>query len=449
MKKSISICMIGLFTLITLLSVTEEPTKAVDKVKGNIVNDAKEKRKEFGFPEDEEKVEKLISEDEFSEMFGFYLTSEEEMALKERIIEQDIVFKKIKFLIDSTYYLKNQHLGMYINQYEGGDIYIGFKSGKMSIQQIVNTVNASIQSFIPIHVYEAEYSESEMNQYMNILNQSIYDLQQSIPSMEYLNLDFINQKIKVGVTNSSDVKQETVQQLSKITNADSKIFEIVYDPYSSEQDHNRNAKYRPMKGGIVIDDDTNQTTLGECTLGYSAIDPSTNEGYIITASHCWFESPGTGIFQGEGYVGHISSKEHYGNNVDAKGIRVTSTDLLSNDVYSESVGLTVPQVPGNDVLGEMVCMSGRNRGANNSCGTLQGKNNSRFWTNKNGEEVWFNSIRLATYESTNGDSGGTVFYDETLKGINKGRVTEDGVTYGTYSHVGNVTNRLGLNPVTW
>lgn len=78
----------------------------------------------------------------------------------------------------------------------------------------------------------------------------------------------------------------------------------------------------------------------------------------MTAAHCWYKQPGTGIYQSDAYIGTFSSIAHYGNNVDAAAIRVSSTNLLSNQVYNETTRLTALQVPGNDVIGEVVCISG-------------------------------------------------------------------------------------------
>lgn len=122
---------------------------------------------------------------------------------------------------------------------------------------------------------------------------------------------------------------------------------------------------------------------------------------------------------------------------------------MSNKVYASSSRLTSLEVAGNDKLGDVVCMSGRNRGESNSCGTLQGKQISKFWKDPNGQEVWFDNLRAATYTSAGGDSGGTVYRGNQLKGVHKDRTTENGITYAVYSHVTHVTNRLGLTPVTW
>lgn len=212
------------------------------------------------------------------------------------------------------------------------------------------------------------------------------------------------------------------------------------------QDLSRISTIRPLQGGTTLG--RAASSVGECSLGYSVIDSNSNP-YVITAAHCWY-GENIGIYQGASYIGTRSSIFHYGNDVDAVAIRVSSNSLLSNYVYNEVFTLTGVETPGNDVIGQTICMLGRNRGESSLCGPLQSKNSSMFWNNPNIGEVWFNNSRLASYNSTGGDSGGTVFNRNTLMGVNKGRFeTGEGNYYGVYSHVGNVTNRLGLTPKTW
>lgn len=124
---------------------------------------------------------------------------------------------------------------------------------------------------------------------------------------------------------------------------------------------------------------------------------------------------------------------------------VTSNNFLSNKVYGTSTLLTNIQVAGNDVLGERICKSGM---WGNNCGTLLSKNKSGYW---GPNDTWFDNLRVSNYYSEGGDSGGSIYNDNdnTLKGVHKGRYTENGTTYRVYSHVTNVANRLNITPVNW
>jgi hypothetical protein len=399
------------------------------------------KRSEFGFSTDESQVTSLMSQQYLSKEFGFYLTPTEEQELINRIQEQDVKTDEIRNL----YSLDENYLGMYIDQASGGTINIGFKENTTPMLEA-----SSINSFLPIKTFEAEYSEKEMEDAANLLSSNLSIVTELIPSLLYINVDFINQEIQIGTKEEvNDADGLIVQKISEITRQNKNLFKIVTDPTSKTEDNLRTDRIRPLQGGLTID--SAPSTAGNCSTGYSALDSSGNP-YIMTAAHCWYKQPGTGIYQSDAYIGTISSIAHYGNNVDAAAIRVSSTNLLSNQVYNETTRLTALQVPGNDVIGEVVCISGRNRGETNPCGTLQGKSASAFWEiMDNGvlTKVWFDNLRAATYPTSGGDSGGTIFRGNTLKGINKGTLPASGFVYSVYSHVGNVTNRLGLTPVTW
>ncbi|WP_194542623.1 S1 family peptidase [Paenibacillus sp. JZ16] len=274
---------------------------------------------------------------------------------------------------------------MYIDQASGGTINIGFKENTTSMLEA-----SSINSFLPIKTFEAEYSEKEMEDAANLLRSNLSIVTELIPSLLYINVDFINQEIQIGtIEKVNDADGLIVQKISEITRQNKNLFKIVTDPTSKTEDNLRRDRIRPLQGGLTID--SAPSTAGNCSTGYSALDSSGNP-YIMTAAHCWYKQPGTGIYQSDAYIGTFSSIAHYGNNVDAAAIRVSSTNLLSNQVYNETTRLTALQVPGNDVIGEVVCISGRNRGETNPCGTLQGKSASAFWEiMDNGvlTKVWF------------------------------------------------------------
>jgi hypothetical protein len=156
--------------------------------------------------------------------------------------------------------------------------------------------------------------------------------------------------------------------------------------------------------------------------------------------------PGHGFFQGGEYIGHSSSKWRYGNSADAMGIALTDSSFLSSGVFGNYYKLNNIEVAGNDVIGDIVCISGIKSG--NNCGVLEGRFFEGFWGRdeaKGIEGVWFDNLRVASYASTGGDSGGTIHNGSILKGIHKGSL--DGRKY--YSHVTHVQNRLGLTVVNW
>ncbi|WP_339313295.1 S1 family peptidase [Paenibacillus sp. FSL M7-0896] len=412
------------------------------------LENALEKRVEFGLNNDESA--KIFNDNKYiSKKYGIYLSSSEEEALTKRFEQQDKLIPQIKEYFYSVPELKEKYLGLYIDQANGGEVRIIIKSQEDSLQKgTVSNVTYLAEQFedkfnieLPISFEEGGYSEKQIEDVSMLVSENIELISQDI-DIRYVTGDFIGQKVKLGITKSNIDKEYALSKISSITQQDQSLFEIeeLDDDYSTV-DSSRTTTTSPLQGGLAID--SSPSTSGVCSMGYSAIDANSNP-YVITAAHCWYKNSGVGIYQGGNYIGYTSSLSHYGNEVDANGIRVTSNSLLSNKVYKDS-NLTSVEVAGNDVLGQVVCMSGRNRGESSSCGTLQSKAHYNYWKDPNGVDVWFDSLRLATFAQSGGDSGGTVFSRGKLMGLHKGYSND----YSAYSHVTHITNRLGLTPVTW
>ncbi|WP_017812409.1 S1 family peptidase [Paenibacillus shenyangensis] len=415
------------------------------------LHQAIEQRKQYGLPDTKASILKTSNEMRISNKYGIYLSPLEEQELTARFEAQDLTIPEIRKYIDSNPSLKNDFVGIYIDQKDNGKIHVGFKNTSSAVSlrsnqgNVIKDLERVADDSIPISVYQATYTEEELNKLTNIVSDHINELT-PIANVKYVSLDFVDQHIAIGLLDTADKISALQNELESITGYDKSVFsfDLLDDSYKTE-DLARTSTIRPLQGGITLGREA--STSGECSLGYSAIDSNSNP-YVITAGHCWY-GENIGIYQGGSYIGTRSNISHYGNDADAVAIRVSSNTLLSNYVYNEVFTLTGVETPDNDVIGQTVCMSGRNRGESSSCGPLQSKNSSMFWNNPNIGEVWFNNLRLASYNSTGGDSGGTVFHRNTLMGVNKGRFETGGNYYGVYSHVGNVTKRLGLTPKTW
>ncbi|WP_339278008.1 S1 family peptidase [Paenibacillus sp. FSL W8-0426] len=401
-----------------------------------------DQRKVFGFTTENSVVSPLITSRKISEKYGFYLSANEEKALDERFNKQDKFIPILKETIRSHQELKENFLGIYIDQNQGGIINVGFKKDIPSKQ--LNFISKSLDNELPIRIYTAEYTEEELDKATNRISESVTKIRENGINIEYVNLDFINQKITVGIRDH--ISESALDIISSVTDVDASIINLeVVDPTYKTSEDARTDTHTYMLGGLVIDGKAGGG--GNCSIGFSAIDPSSNP-YIVTAEHCWPKASGTGVYQGNNYIGYTSSKVNYGNEADAAAIRLNSSNSMSSKVYSESIKFSSVQVAGNDVLGERVCKSGM---WGNSCGTLLSKNSSRYWTNPVYGTVWFSSMRVANYISDGGDSGGTIWNNNNgeLKGVHKGVYTENGTTYRVYSHVTHIQNRLGITPVTW
>ncbi len=430
---------------LTLLFLGTTSIQADDSISQSVLSSEKalvDQRAVFGLTTENSVVSPLITNRKISEKYGFYLSANEEKALDERFNKQDKYIPILKEKIRSHPELKENYLGLYIDQKQGGIIHVGFKKDISSAQ--LNLISKSLNNELPLKTYTAKYTEEELDIATNHISESVLKIKENGIHIEYVNLDFINQKITVGIRDH--ISESVLDIISSVSAVDASIMNLeIVDPTYKTTEDARTDDHTYMLGGLVIDDIAGGS--GKCSIGFSAIDSSSNP-YIVTAEHCWPQAPGTGVFQGNNYIGYTSSKAHYGNEADAAAIRLGSSSSLSSKVYAESVKFSSVQVAGNDVLGERVCKSGM---WGNSCGTLLSKNNSRYWTNPVYGTVWFNSMRVANYISDGGDSGGTIWNNNNgeLKGVHKGSYTDSGKTYRVYSHVTHVQSRLGITPVTW
>ncbi|WP_341321798.1 S1 family peptidase [Solibacillus sp. FSL H8-0523] len=436
------------FSLVTSINVSAKSVSSLDQT--DILNSSNDStamvtesskihgREIYGLSTETSVIKSLKTENYYSKKYGIYMSPNEEAKLEERFAIQDKVVPKLKDDVLAMYG-RDAFLGMYIDQKNGGVVNIALRKGTHTpLIKSENLIATKYGSDLPINFYEAKYSESDLDRIMDDINNNIDILSKQI-NIQYANVDFINQKITVGIKDNGTPIAEASKVISDLLKQDETLFNVkVVDENFKTSDEARYTTQSPILNGLVID--SSAGTLGNCSVGFSAIDSSSNP-YIVTAGHCW-SSLGTGIYQGSNYIGHVS-KRHYGNNADAEAIAVSSNTLLSNKLYGTTTLLTSVQVAGNDVLGERVCKSGMH---GDSCGTLLGKNNSGYW---GANDTWFDNLRVSNYESSSGDSGATIYDGKTLKGIHKGTLPENGVNYRVYSHVTNVSSRLNLTPVNW
>lgn len=369
-KKAWLIVGILALSLGTLSSVSAESVSSPDKAEVLQVSDNAAAvdesskingRKTYGLSTETSVIESLKNGKYYSERYGIYLSPDEEAKLEERFKIQDKVIPELQKDVLATLG-PDAYLGMYIDQKSGGVVNIGIREGT-SVKNSESLIASKFSSELPIKFYEAKYSESDLDRIMDVINANVDGLSKQI-NIQYANVDFINQKIVVGIKGDVAPIAEASKVISDLTKHYEALFhvEVVDETYKTSDDA-RYTTQSPILDGLVID--SSPSTTGNCSVAFSAID-SNSTPYIVTAAHCW-SSSGTGIYQGSDYIGYVSSKRHYGNNADAEAIAVTSNTLLSNKLYGTTTLLTNIQVAGNDVLGERTCKSGM---WGDSCGTL-------------------------------------------------------------------------------
>ncbi|WP_037288337.1 S1 family peptidase [Saccharibacillus sacchari] len=426
-----------------LSASTSESIEISDKLSESVL-----KREEFGLETPQARTSSPTDSYRLSQKYGFYMTQEEEKELDERLDLQTEIMPEIVSYIEQDLVLQEEFQGIYLDQSKGGVAVIALKEETPKINALGNvsdnTISESMVSIenlyseIPIEFVNVKYSQKEIESLAELIANNHEDIS-SIVNLEYVQDDFINQKIQIGIVGGIDDEAKLKEYLTELTGYSSSLFLIETLDQPVNSDTSRTTNHKPLQGGLTID--SNPNTDGHCSLGFAALG-SNGKHYFVTAAHCW--NPGVTIYQGNQNIGSTSTLHHRGNEADAVAIALNSTSWVSSDVYSEVYGLNNIQTAGNDILGEMVWMSGRNRGQSNSSGILMAKQHSGYYAG-----IYFNNLRAASYTSTEGDSGGTVYADGVLKGVNKGNTTANGRNLGTYSHVTHVMARLNITPITW
>ncbi|WP_143044347.1 hypothetical protein [Paenibacillus sp. CF384] len=154
-----------------------------------------------------------------------------------------------------------------------------------------------------------------------------------------------------------------------------------------------------------------------CSVGFMVSD-GTNK-YVVTSGHCRPDIS-TYFNQGTTNLGQMPFKHQGGNSdVGIIGGGPSNVTYQGGKIYLTSTTsgkYEITQNASEDVVGEVVRMSGASTATNSEqMGTITNKN---FSVSVDGYN--YTKLRLASYTSVGGDSGGTVYNGNKLKGINMG-----------------------------
>ncbi|MFB6366777.1 S1 family peptidase [Paenibacillus elgii] len=401
-----------ILTFVVLLGVGNHNTFAESSQKNDIDNDKSNQvtknlkfRDEFGLEKDLNKLQL----DKIVEKYGVQLTLEEERELNERFAFQEKSIPYIKDVLSRKY---NEDYTLFIDQKNGGTINIGVKSDSLDMNEVKSFFSDKNSDKVKINTIK--YSEKDLNKIHDSVLHSRDLLKSKGIIIKDVRTDVINQKVIVGVSNH---KKENQQEIQK------EFGEVVVSQEAEiANDTNRAWTWNPIQGGVKI-------RYGDykCSVGFMATDGLVN--YVVTAGHC-NSSINDDYYQGATYLGKMQHKNN-SNNSDIGAISQSSSltytggKIYSSDNYSDKYDRA--QNASQDVVGELVCMSGASTDTNPvQCGYLESNNAAIDFSGS-----VYTKLRVATYRSVGGDSGGTVYGGTTLKGVNKGHLG----TKGVYSHI--------------
>ncbi|WP_172195602.1 S1 family peptidase [Saccharibacillus qingshengii] len=451
-------CLIKAFTCLTLLallipSVTLQNYTYAEDASSISQEDLNQKfRKEFGFPDQPQSFIQLTNESSI-EKYGVLLTESEEAEMDRRIqVEKDFLPEFEKSLQNSE--LGGSYAGIYIQQDPEHKIIVTYKEQntiKSNPEDVFQTnenveddllaqVNVStLKSGDLIQPEEIEfkavqYSEEELQSYASLVIEKIPSFEEEGIKITKVFSDFVNQKIVVSIPEATEQQKNYIQ--SFFSNFPLKFDEDLGGATLTA----RNTYTGFIMGGHEINEAS--PTGSACSAGAVAKSPSTGVLYLITAGHC--ASQGTNYYQGGKLLGPMALT-YMGYYADTGAIRINTSNFNPSNTVYETSGpnpgtserLNMVQALSSSYSGEVVSKSGRTTGT--TTGTLLAK------------DVYYTALQRSYFQSSTvceeGDSGGTVFYGNALKGIVGAR---DGfpTNYMLYTHAERAMNGLRLTLYT-
>lgn len=367
-------------------------------------------REEFGLKNELNVVKESIEKHSIGK-YGVHLSPEEELQIDERILFQQETNPKLLKILTEEF---DDEFTLYIDQKTNGTYHIGVKNKIANIDKIQDLFKENYN----FKVYSIEYSEKDLDIVMDDIIENLDYLEKNNIIFNSAYTDVINEKVHIAIENYSNEHEKLLINYFGNT--------IVVEQAEESADDNRASTFSVMRGGAKI----TYKTDSWCTVGFMLERASDSKKFVATAGHC-IDYSVTNYKQGSTDLGNTKYSE-YGSHADIGyiGYGPSTVTYTGGKIYVTATTSTYydrAQNASEDVVGDAVCMSGASMNTNPvSCGTLNSKNLS--WT-VNGTN--FTKLRQATYTSTGGDSGGTVYGGTTLKGVNKGHKG----SYGVYSQL--------------
>lgn len=209
---------------------------------------------------------------------------------------------------------------------------------------------------------------------------------------------------------------------------------------------------RPLRGGVALTPESGGLVAeGECSMGFKAWDPDTNDRYVLTAGHCAkkFSKWGAKDFD-EGLekpVGSVTAYSYPGGDwamIKANGSYWDTSPWPSRVAHFGGDQLTPINAESWSYLGQYVCHSGNKTGT--SCGNVSALDLT--YVDEGSGGTVYNATEFGKVCSVAGDSGGPVFAGNTALGIYAAADIESTypncATTAVYMEITDVTDSLGI-----
>lgn len=395
------------------------------------INKQIEFRETFGLDRSNERlleVSNLSSDNKY----GVPLTQDELKSLTEKDAFADKYAPVIIEQLRGKSFNSN-HATFYRDNKNGGILVVGLVKGNSRNQEVME----SIKSKIPKHALEkikfhtVKYSEEELDKIVNKISDERNLLKENDISITSVSANIKENNIQVGI---DPYTNEAVSFLKNRYGQD--LIEVIKKEEATTE--SRTTSYYYMYGGLQISGTSSGSTgtSGYCSNGYSI---SNYRGdFIVTAGHCtknW-----SSFYQGGYSKGSVYSTSQ-GGYADV-GVVKLSSNRTTNGIYRYSANdrkMTSYQYVNSDYVGQSVAQTGATTGV--TSGEIENRNWSGYVRASDGTRHYYQYLRDASYKSAGGDSGGTVYWGNELRGIHT-------ASNGKFSHIHYVNSKTPGTPKT-
>lgn len=408
------------------------------------IEQARAFRTDFGLPSDDGTLEERDSDalaQAGAEQWGVPVIPAESDQLETRLDIQ-VATKSINDYIKNTPGASQDYAGGFIDQASGGLVRIGF------VRNAEQHLAAIRQRFArPVTAFAATRTEGALDDLVKRISDDIPALRAEGTMVNAVSKIINGNLVEVGVPSPDDATRQKLEQ-----RYGPGIRLVMDEGMEEEQQLIRFQRYRRMAAGlqIVPFDGTTMQSTG-CTIAYSAYGRTGGRTVYrhLTAGHCG--DTNTDYWkQGGRRIGspRVNADRRSRTFADAQSLTARRA-RTSVRVFGPAFRRVVTQVEtkANEFDDQIVCKSGRVTGV--TCGKLTSTNHTVVG---GGNNVRVRQ-RLATYNSTKGDSGAPVYQrvprsrDAIAVGVHSGNRGTG--LFGiqrrrVYSHIQWVQNELGV-----
>lgn len=437
-------------------STTDDQSDDSELTQDELVAQAERFRQEFGLRSDEPYVQDSFQDpsmDAGIPEYGVPLTSSELTDLEHRLDVQD----QLGVVDDYGAAHPDSYAGTYIDQEQGGLVYVGFTS---NAQSHLADLEAEFPYPDELRVFDATQTLSQLQGLQGQVTDDIPDLESQGINVAGVGIDVATNNVTVDLTNDSQAAGDEVS--AQYGSGVDVSLDNEVEPAA------RDKKLRPLPGGMYMHSTAKvngQTWTESCTNAFSARRQTDTLGgknvysyYMLTAGHCiGTREPGQDLKdqfhvweQGGSKIGHMRHSTFTdGSDADGASIALTHSSIASKRVFITPGVYRPIKKTKRATQGEQVCASEGHTGKV-LCGKVtDADQNVRYKLDNGGTTLRHQEI--ATPDSRPGDSGSPMYQPAgrnpiTAAGILSGSSTKkNGTESVIFSPIGAVTDKLGVN----